>query len=67
MFCGLSGEVLIHINQLLMMPTGVSMGTYGKLTVSAVEAFQEKNSIAHKGDAGYGKTGPKTRAAIAGM
>ena len=51
----------------LTMPAGVSMGYYGKLTMSAVEAFQVKNNIAKQGDAGYGRCGPKTRAAIAGI
>lgn len=39
---------------------------FGIHTRSAVEKYQEKNGIARKGVAGYGRLGPKTRAHING-
>lgn len=38
-----------------------STGLYGSITVAAVKKFQDKYNIAHAGNAGYGRTGPKTR------
>lgn len=43
-------------------PTNVqSTGYYGPITETAVGKFQEKYSIANKGEPGYGRLGPKTR------
>jgi hypothetical protein len=41
-----------------------STGYFGSVTKSAVEKFQVKHKIAGKGDAGYGRCGPKTRAKL---
>ncbi len=41
-----------------------STGYYGSITREAVRKFQVKYSIAGPGDAGYGRTGPKTRAKL---
>ncbi len=45
-----------------LFPTNVeSTGTFGAITKVAVEKFQEKYDIAHAGEPGYGRVGPKSR------
>ncbi len=41
-----------------------STGYFGAATKMAVQKFQDKHNIAHAGDAGYGRVGPKTRGYI---
>jgi hypothetical protein len=41
-----------------------STGLFGPITQTAVQAFQSKHGVANIGDAGYGRVGPKTRAAL---
>ena len=38
-----------------------STGYFGAITKVAVQKFQDKYDIAHLGNAGYGRVGPKTR------
>jgi len=45
-------------------PEGVVNGRFGPATLRAVQRFQEKYSIAMKGQPGYGVVGPKTRAKL---
>lgn len=45
-------------------PQKLVTGTFGPATLAAVEAFQMKEGIAKKGDAGYGLVGPKTLDAL---
>ncbi len=46
-------------------PTNIqSTGYYGSITFDSVGKFQEKYGIVKKGEAGYGRTGPKTREKI---
>lgn len=48
-----------------LFPANVeSSGYYGQITKKAVEVFQQKYDIARKGDAGFGRVGPKTRARL---
>ena len=54
-------------NGFLVMPKGVSMGSFGSLTKKAIQAFQVKYGIAKAGDTGYGSFGPKTRAKAESM
>ncbi len=44
-----------------------STGLFGQITLKAVQSFQVKYGIAKAGDAGYGRVGPKTRAALNGI
>lgn len=37
---------------------------FGTITQTAVKKFQDKYNVAHSGDAGYGRCGPKTRAQL---
>ncbi len=37
---------------------------FGRLTLKAIQKFQEKHGIAKPGDEGYGNVGPKTRAKL---
>lgn len=39
-------------------------GYFGTATLAAVKHFQKRNTIAGPGDTGYGRVGPKTRAAL---
>jgi hypothetical protein len=41
-----------------------STGYYGGITMSSVKAFQDRYDIAHIGNQGYGRTGPRTRAKL---
>jgi peptidoglycan hydrolase-like protein with peptidoglycan-binding domain len=45
-------------------PEGAVSGYFGPATQGAVQRFQEKYGIAHKGDSGYGQVGPRTRAVL---
>jgi len=48
-----------------LFPANVeSSGYFGQITKKAVEGFQQKYDIARKGDAGFGRVGPKTRAKL---
>jgi|GEM_PF-4108318 len=65
---GSQGADVIALQQLLMkdgelvMPSDNGYGYFGKLTKTALEAFQIKYAIVASGDAGYGIFGPKSRA-----
>ena len=41
-----------------------STGYFGAITKKGVQKYQEKYNIAHVGDGGYGRVGPKTRASL---
>lgn len=48
-----------------LFPANVeSTGYFGSVTRKAVEGFQQKYDIARKGDAGFGRVGPKTRSKL---
>ncbi len=47
-----------------LYPEGLITGYFGPITERAIWRFQEKYSIAKKGDEGYGIVGPKTRAKL---
>lgn len=47
-----------------LYPEGLVTGTFGSLTLKAVQKFQEKYGIAKKGVIGYGEVGPATRAKL---
>lgn len=48
-------------------PQKLVTGLYGPATQKAVQAFQTREGIAKKGEAGYGLVGPKTRTALSGL
>ncbi len=64
---GMKGEAVTALQQFLTdlgflkLPSGMAYGYYGKLTMNAVSAFQEKYGLVKAGAAGSGKFGPKTR------
>lgn len=46
-------------------PTGIEYNQhFGPVTLKAVQAFQVKYNIAHPGDIGFGRVGPKTRGTL---
>lgn len=66
---GSRGNDVKRLQQLLsqdktLYPEGVTNGTYGPSTEKAIQKFQEKYGIAKKGNTGYGRLGPATRAKI---
>lgn len=67
---GSSGEDVRKLQILLALdptlyPEALITGTYGSLTVKAVQRFQAKYGIASSGVSGYGSVGPKTLAKLA--
>lgn len=66
---GLSDPDCIHLQLALLndgeFPPGVTFDEhFGLKTLNAVQKFQVKNNIAHPGEPGYGRVGPKTREAL---
>lgn len=48
-----------------VFPSNISStGYYGAITKKSVQKFQDKYNIAHVGNSGYGRCGPKTRAKL---
>lgn len=66
---GVRSDEVRRLQEVLQMlghfPNNVeATGYYGNVTATAVGSFQVKQGVAQKGDPGFGRFGPKTRAAL---
>ena len=65
---GASGDEVKRMQEILAavgtLAADSVTGYFGRITASALGAFQEKYGIAKEGELGYGQAGPKTRAKL---